>query len=292
MRWPAWLPPVILLTPGVGLLVLFVLAPLVVVLVLSLYNYNLLAGTSTFVGVDNYRRILENGDLLGALWNTLLYTLISVPVVLTIALLAALGITYVGRGSTFWRTAYFMPAASTLAAMAAVWGWMFYPKTGVVDATLGVITGWTDWLNSTTLALAAVALVGSWQSIGFALIMFLAGLNNVNPSVLEAAKLDRAGAWSRLWHVIIPALGPALVFSIVVSTRDALRVFDQIQVMTQGGPVGSSSTLSFLMWQRAIKFNDFGGGSVISVVLLLLVLIVTFLQLRTFGRRLEEQGSR
>jgi multiple sugar transport system permease protein len=124
------------------------------------------------------------------------------------------------------------------------------------------------------------------------MIMFLAGLNNVNPDLLEAARLDQAGAWQRFWHVSFPALGPALAFATVVATRNALSVFDQVQVMTQGGPVGSSTTLSFLMWQQAITFGNLGVGSVISVLLLLLVLAATFVQLRGFGRRWETAGTR
>ncbi|MGW3951204.1 carbohydrate ABC transporter permease [Streptomyces sp. NPDC004752] len=274
------------------LLALFVIIPLVVVAVLSLFHYQLLAGTSSFAGLDNYRTVLSNGSLQQALWHTVLYAVITVPVIVVVGLLTALGINSVSRGSSLWRTAFFMPAASTLAAMSVVWTWMFYPSSGVVDSTLGGVLGWTDWLNSTTLALPAMAVVGSWQGIGSAMIMFLAGLSNVSPAVVEAARLDHAGAWSRFWHVTLPALGPSLVFAIVVATRDSLRVFDQIQVMTQGGPVNSSTTLSFLMWQRAVTFSDIGGGSAISLVLLALVLLTTFAQLRTFGRRLEDAGAR
>lgn len=273
-------------------LALFVLIPLVVVAVLSLFHYNILAGTSTFIGVENYSTLWQNGELRDALLHTFLYTVISVPAIVVIGLLAALGINAIGRGASFWRTVYFMPAASTLAAMSVVWTWMFYPQAGVIDETIGRLTGLTGWLQSESLALPATAVVGSWQGIGSAMIMFLAGLSNVSPQVLEAARLDRARTLSRFWHAILPALGPSFVFAVIVATRDSLRVFDQIQVMTQGGPVGSTTTLSFLMWQRAITFGDVGGGSAISIVLLALVLIATFAQLRTFGKRLEEAGTR
>ncbi|MER6526098.1 sugar ABC transporter permease [Streptomyces sp. NPDC001508] len=291
-RVPAALAPLILMSPAMVLLLVFVVVPVAVVSVLSLFRYDLLGGTSTFVGAGNYRAVMDNGQLAQALWHTVLYTLITVPVTVVVGLLVALGINAVTRGSGVWRTVYFMPAAATLAGMSVVWSWLFYPGTGVVDATIGAVTGWRDWLDSTTLALPAVAIVGSWQGIGSSMIMLLAGLNNVNPDLHEAARLDRAGRWHRFWHVTFPALGPALVFAVIVATRDALRVFDQIQVMTQGGPVRSSTTLSFLMWQRAITFSDIGGGSVISLVLLGLVLVTTFAQLRAFGRRWETAGSR
>lgn len=284
--------PLILLSPAVALLVVFVIVPVGVVGVLSMYNYNLLAGTTTNVGLANYRSLIQDGLLQQAIWHTALYALITVPIIVGVGLLVAVGINSVGRGAALWRTIYFAPAASTLAAMSVVWSWMFYPDTGVIDSTLGRLLGLGDWLNSTTLALPAVAVVGSWQGIGQSMIMFLAGLRNVNPDLLEAARLDKARAWQRFVHVTFPALGPATVFAIVVATRDSLRVFDQIQVMTQGGPITSSTTLSYLMWQRAMKFNDIGGGAVISIVLLALVLVTTLVQLRTFGRRWEAAGTR
>lgn len=274
------------------LLLVFVIVPVAVVSLLSLFRYDLLGGTNTYVGLGNYRAALDNGQLVGALWHTVLYTVITVPVIVVAGLLVALGINSLTRGAGIWRTVYFMPAAATLAGMSVVWSWLFYPTTGVIDTTIGAMTGWRDWLNSTTLALPSVAIVGSWQGIGSSMIMLLAGLSNVNPDLHEAARLDRAGRWQRFWHVTFPALGPALVFAVIVATRDSLRVFDQIQVMTQGGPVRSSTTVSFLMWQRAITFSDIGGGSVISLMLLGLVLVTTFAQLRTFGRRWETAGSR
>lgn len=284
--------PYVLLSPAVLLLTLFVLLPVGIVIILSLFHYDLLSGSLDFVGLDNVGSALSAGQLLPALWHTVLYWLITAPVMVVVGLVLAVAINSVGTGSALWRTAYFMPAASTLAAMSVIWTWMFYPGTGVIDSTLGRLIGVSDWLNSTAWALPAVAVVGSWHGIGSSMIMFLAGLNNVNDDLLEAARLDRAGAWQRFWHVTFPALGPSLAFAAVLATRNSLSVFDQIQVMTAGGPVRASSTLSYLMWQQAITFNNLGVGSVISVLLLVLVLAITFVQLRGFGQRLEMAGAR
>ncbi|MGW3949555.1 carbohydrate ABC transporter permease [Streptomyces sp. NPDC004752] len=274
------------------LLTLFVLLPVGIVTVLSLFHYDLLAGSHDYVGLGNVQSLVRGGQLLPALWHTVLYWLITAPVIVIAGLLVAVAINSLGKGSGLWRTAYFMPAASTLAAMSVIWSWMFYPSSGVIDSTLGRVIGVSGWLGSTTWALPAVALVGAWQGIGSSMIMFLAGLNNVNPDLVEAARLDHAGAWQRFWHVSFPALGPSLAFAAVVATRNALSVFDQVQVMTAGGPVRASTTLSFLVWQQAITFGNLGGGSVISVLLLLLVLAATFVQLRGFGRRWETAGAR
>lgn len=286
------LPAVGLLVPAYALLVLLVLVPVLVVVALSFVDYDPLRGDVAYVGTDNFARVLSSDQFRIALVNTLVYLLLSGPATLVLALLVALGIHSVHRGGTLWRSVYFLPVASTLAAMSVVWRWLFYPDTGLIDATIGRVLGIEDWLHSTSLALPAVAVVGSWEGIGFAVVMFLAGLTGVPPSLLEAARLDGAGAWSRFWHVTWPALGPSVVFTLIITTRNALRVFDQVQVMTEGGPANSSATLSYVLWERGIRFLDVGGGAVITLVLLVLVLGITAIQLGTVGRRWERAGAR
>ncbi|PZF82209.1 carbohydrate ABC transporter permease [Jiangella anatolica] len=282
----------LLLVPAYVLLALTVVAPVLVVIVLSLFDYDPLLGTADFVALDNFGRVLSSDEFGRALVNTAIYLILTVPVTLTASMLVALGIHSLSWGGTLWRNVYFLPVASTLAAMAVAWRWLFYGGSGVVDATVGRVLGVEDWLHSTTLALPAVAVVGTWENVGFAVVMFLAGLSAVPPQLLEAARLDGAGAWSRFWHVTWPALGPAVVFTLIITTRNALKVFDQVRVMTEGGPVNSSTTLSYLLWERGIRFLDVGGGSVITLVLLALILGVTAIQLGTVGLRWERAGTR
>lgn len=281
-----------LVGPALVLMTVFVIGPVSLVGVLSLFNFDPLRGTIGFVGLENYRRVTESGELQNALLNTLWYSIMTIPVTIGLGLLVALGIHAATRGKSFWRAVYFMPVVSTLAALSVAWRWVFYPETGILDSTFGQLIGQTDWLNSTTLALPAVAIVGNWEGIGVAVVLFMAGLSGVPASLHEAAAIDGAGAWNRFWHVTWPALGPATVFIVVLSTRNALRVFDQVRVMTAGGPVGSTETLSYLLWERGIHFLDVGGGSVVNLTLLVLVGAVALVQFRTFGQRLERQGAR
>jgi multiple sugar transport system permease protein len=281
-----------LVLPAVAWLTLVVVVPAVIVVVLALFRYDPLRGTSEFVGLENFRRLLENGSLRRATLQTLLYTVMTVPVILGLGLGFALAIHHVSRGASWWRTVFFLPVASTLAGMSVVWRWMFYPRSGIVDSTIGSVTSLEDWLNSSSLALPAVAVVGCWQGLGAAVIMFLAGLAGVPQQLVEAATVDGARRWSLFWHVTWPALGPATVFALVVTTRDALRVFDQVSVMTGGGPSGQSETLAFLMWRRGIFYSDIGGASVINIVLLAFVLVTIGAQMRLVGRRWEQAGSR
>lgn len=278
--------------PAVTWLTAVVVVPVVIVVGLAFFRYDPLTGTSEYVGLDNFERVLANGSLRRATVQTLAYTVLTVPVIVGLGLGIAVAIHHVARGAAWWRAVYFLPAASTLAGMSVVWRWMFYPDAGVVDSTVGRLSGAADWLNSSSLAIPAVAVVGSWQGVGSAVIMFLAGLSGVPRDLLEAAALDGARPWSRFWHVTWPALGPATAFALVVTTRDALRVFEQVSVMTDGGPTGHSETLAFLMWRRGIYYNDIGGASVINLVLLAFVLVTIAAQMRFVGRRWEQAGSR
>ncbi|MFT9480739.1 carbohydrate ABC transporter permease [Streptomyces sp. Mo3] len=184
------------------------------------------------------------------------------------------------------------PTIATMSAMSVVWRWLFYPDTGLVDATIGRLVGGTDWLHSTTLALPAIAMIGSWAGIGSSMVMFLAGLSSVPRHLHEAGRLDGAGPWHRFWHITWPALGPSTMFALIIATRDALRVFDQVRVMTDGGPLGSTETLAHLQWRYGVSYLDIGSGSIVNTVLLGLVLVTVAAQYLAGGRRLERAGAR
>lgn len=273
-------------------MVVFVAIPAVLALGLTLFEYDPYRRELRFSGLSNFERMLPDAQLWQATGNTLIYAGITVPVTVGAGLGVALLIHGLSRGAGFWRSLYFLPVAAMLTAMSVVWRFMFYPDSGLIDGSIGGWLGLRDWLNSTTLALPAVAVVGSWAGIGTAVILFLAGLSVVPRHLHEAAMLDGAGAWRRFWGVTWPALGPATLFTCVLSVRDALRVFDQVRVMTDGGPLNSSRTLSVLLWERGIKFLDIGGSSVVNLVLLAILLTATILQLRTFGRRWESASAR
>jgi multiple sugar transport system permease protein len=266
----------------------FVLLPLVIVSVLSVFTYDPLERSLQFAGLANFQRILTSDQFRQAFVNTIVYMALTVPVSVGLGLLIASGIHHVSRFGSFWRTAYFLPAVTTMAAMSAVWRWMFHPDSGMVDSTVGGLVGVHDWLNSATWVLPAMALIGNWQELGTMVILFLAGLTAVPERVIEAARVDGAGVLSRFRHVTVPALRPALLFAVVVATRDSLRAFDQIKVMTDGGPVGRTTTLAYYEWLRGVRFLDIGGGSVVNLILVALVLVLAAIQLPGYWRRAAE----
>jgi multiple sugar transport system permease protein len=289
---PARSTPYVLISPALLLLGAFVVLPTALVVVLALFRIDLLTGAADFVGLANVQTVLGSDELRLGLLNTATYALLTVPTTVTAGLVIALAINALTHGRTFWRAVFFLPYAATLVAMAAVWRWIFLPRSGLVDTTIGQWLGATNWLSSFILALPAVALVESWHLLGFIVIVFLAGLVGVPPQLLEAARIDGARAWSRFWHVTWPALGPATVFAVVISTINSLRSFETIKVMTEGGPVDRTANLTFLLWERGVHFRDISGAAVLTAAMLVVALVVTIWQVRTFGRRLERAGSR
>lgn len=277
--------------PSATFLFVFVIVPVGAVIGLAFLEWDPLRGSGTFVGFDNFERILTEPSFRRALTNTIIYILFTVPGTIVISLAVALGIHHVSRGASIWRSAYFLPSAATLAATAVVWRWMFYPGNGFIDAYIGRHLGLTDWLNSPALALPAVAIVGMWTAIGPTSVILLAGLSQVPAHLYEVARIDGARPMSRFIHVTLPGLGPALVFALIIVARDSLRTFDQVRVMTDGEPFGRSETLAYLLWKRGIRFLDLGGASVINLVLLAGVVGFVALQFRVVGHRLERAGS-
>ncbi|CAH1667311.1 carbohydrate ABC transporter permease [Chelatococcus asaccharovorans] len=283
--------PYVLVAPLLGLIFIFAILPAALALFLTFFETDILAGTMRFVGTANFARAADRGNVLNSLRVTFLYTVLTVPPSMILGLSIALAINGLRRGRMFWQAVYFLPVAATLVAMSIVWRWMFVGRKGIIDQTFGQAIGLTDWLNSPVLSLPAVAIVGNWQQIGFVVILYLAALTAVPRHLLEAARVDGAGAWSRFWHVTWPSIGPTTVFVGIITSVDALRVFDTISTMTGGGPSRSSQTLAHLMWERGIYFFDIGGGSVVTLVLLALALAATAVQ-RLLTARLERAGTR
>jgi multiple sugar transport system permease protein len=284
--------PFVLLAPAMGLICVFVVAPVLAVVPLALFRWNLLASTAEFVGLDNFKRVLSDPSFRQALGNTAWYYVLTVPLVMAAGLGVALAINSLSRGRSFWQTVYFLPVASTLVAMAVVWQWMFRPHTGVIDSTFGRLTGLQDWLDSLHLALPAVAVIQDWYQIGFVVIIYLAGLQTVPRRLLDAARLDGAGPLARLAHVIWPALGPTTVFALTIASLNAISIYDTIAVVTQGGPAGHTESLTYDLWQEGIYFFNVGNGAVITIMLVVVTLAFLLLLMRSFGRRLEEAGTR
>lgn len=284
--------PYALLLPAAILVLLFVLVPLVAVIVLAFFGVNLITGATDFVGLDNIVTEVAHPEFLNSLRNTLVYGLATVVPSLVLGMIVALLINAATHGKGFWRSVYFLPVATTLVAMSAVWRWLFRTDTGLADLLLQAVFGVGGWLNEPGYALAAVAIVGNWHQIGLVAILYLAALGSLPRDQYESATLDGARAWSRFWHVTWPGLGPTTIFAFILCSSAALQAYDVIAAMTQGGPLASTETLTYMIWVRGVSYFDIGRAAVLSIALLLLSAVIVALQRSRAAQRLERAGTR
>ncbi|TDE11458.1 carbohydrate ABC transporter permease [Jiangella asiatica] len=269
--------------PYVSLFLLFRIVPAAGSIALSFADYSL-AGRFSWVGLDHYER-LGSDPLVGeALVVTAVYTVIAVPLIVVSSLGMALLIRRPTRGVKFFRSVFFLPVMTSLVFAGVIWRWI-YADNGAINSLLdGIGLSSVSWLSSGTLVLPVLASVATWARFGFDMLIFLAALLSVPAELEEAARVDGARWWQVFRYVVLPHLRPALFFVLVIETVHSFQVFDVIYVMTAGGPVRSSTTLVFLLYQRGFEFFEFGYAAAIGVVLFVITIAVAIVQGRFFGR--------
>ncbi|GAA1413037.1 carbohydrate ABC transporter permease [Oerskovia paurometabola] len=278
------------LLPSAVPLVVFTLAPMVNSLWVSLHDWNLVSPMK-WVGLDNYADLLTSGDTWRVLGNTLFYILGYLPLVYVGGLGLAMLLNRALKGRTFFRAAYFLPVITSWVVVALVWQWLLNPSNGLVNQlvqpVLDGINGLfgTDmtapgWWTDPQWAMPSVILASAWKDLGFVMVILLAGLQAIPGDVLEAARVDGAGAWKRFWHITFPLLSPSTFFVLVISLINGFQVFDQVYVMTGGGPSGASQVVVGQIYDLTFRYGRAGDASALSWILFVLILIVTALQMR------------
>jgi multiple sugar transport system permease protein len=266
----------LLALPGTLLLLSLLIVPALVVLPVAFTDWEFGRGRIALIGWQNFLELSEDPRFAAALRNTIAYVVMVVPSTVGLALFLALLIDGSGRLKAFYRTAHFLPVVSTLAAMAVAWDAILHPTFGLLNHLLEFagIPG-RNWLREDGLVLPTLAVIGVWHNLGFAVIMFLAGLRSVPSALLDAAALDGAtGAIDKARVVILPLLGPIVVFVTVLTAKRALAVFDTVTVMTAGGPDNASEVLLHLLYIESFQHLRAGYGAAVSVIYLLLVTAV------------------
>ncbi|KUO22375.1 carbohydrate ABC transporter permease [Streptomyces dysideae] len=255
------------------------LVPVVATLLLAFTNWNSYS-TPEWVGLDNFRRMLDSDNFWAALSNTTYYAVGHIPLTLAASLGLAVLLNQKLRGVGVLRTAFFFPYITSLVAVAVVWNMLLSPDVGPVNQLLKAVgvahpPGWT---TSTDWSMPAVIIASVWRDMGYYMVLYLAGLQTIPAELYEAARVDGAGPWKRFWHVTVPGLRPTTFFVLVMLTVASFKVFDLIQVMTEGGPGRSTLVLSQLIFREGITQGRFGYSSAISLVLFLLVMGITVIQ--------------
>ena len=269
---------------------------------LSLYTWHVDPAMRQFIGADYYRELLTSPTFHQALKNTMLYTVITVPASIILGLAIALLLQAVGPGRGVFRAIYFAPYITPAVAIAWVWGWM-YNQRGVINVLLvrwgefvdsiglGFLTiAPQNWLRNPELALGSIAVVIIWQQLGFQIVIFMAGLQGIPRIYYEAARIDGANAWQLFRHVTIPLLNATMVFAVVITTINALQLFDQIVNISfndPGGPLNRTISLALYMYEEAFQRHRLGYAAAVTVVMFLIILTITLIQLKLTQRRVE-----
>lgn len=261
---------------GFGLLTLI---PIVVLFYMSFTNWNVF-GTANWVGLANFQRLMGDGSFQIAVFNTVYYSVLHIPLTIVVALGLALLLNNKLRGVAFFRTAAFFPYITSIVAIAVVWNLLFSPEYGPINEFLRFIgiQNPPGWLTSPEWAMPAVVIVSTWRDMGYYMILFLAGLQTVPRELHEAARMDGASVWQRFVNVTLPCLRPTMFFVTVMLTINSFKIFDLILVMTDGGPGQSTLVMSQFIYRKGFEESQFGYASAAAVVLFFMCIIVTILQ--------------
>jgi multiple sugar transport system permease protein len=265
-------------------LALFTVGPVVAGFLISFTNWNILLPPQ-WVGWDNYQALVTQDLPRKVLWNTLYYTLLNVPLNMAVALGVALLLNQQLRWTSFYRAVYFLPVVSSTVAASLIWTWLYSPNFGPINYFLGLVgIKGPPWLGSTTWAMPAVILMSVWKGFGTNMLIFLAGLQGMPQEVQEAAMIDGANRWQRFWRITWPLLTPTTFFVLIISCIVSFQVFEQVFVMTDGGPAYATTVLGLFIYLNAFRYNNMGYAAAAAYVLFALTLAFTLAQFRFQGR--------
>jgi multiple sugar transport system permease protein len=278
--------PYLFVSPAILLLLAFGVLPIAVAAAVSLTDMNISGlanwGNVEFVGVDNYLALAADPDFWRALGNTGLFVVVGVPTIVIVSLGIALLLERSGgRLARALRSFYFVPAVTGIVAISLVWGYLYNTQFGLFNYLLSLVgVGQVQWLSDPWLAKFSVALVAIWRGTGLNIIIFLAALQGIPREYREAAALDGAGEWRTTRSIVLPLLGFAIFFVTVTTTIAWLQFFDEPFVLTDGGPLGATMSMSIFLYKEGFRLNQFGYASAGSIVLFAIIAIITFVQLR------------
>ena len=269
--------PLILLSPGVGLLVLFVLLPILLTAWISLHTWSMYTPLSQmdYVGLANYRGLLNDRTFIRGLWNTLAYSGLSITLILPLAFFVG-QLLYRGliRGKSTLRAVVFLPYMIPTIAVAIIWGYLYAPLYGPLNQVLG----WFGippraWLGSVDQAMISLVIFNVWQTLGYYTVLMVAGLTQIPAVYFEAAVIDGANGWQQTWRITLPLLKRTLLFVVIIAMINSVQVFDPVYVLTQGGPASATTVLSYQVYKNAFEFGLAGKASSMAFVLFLVLVV-------------------
>ena len=271
------------LAPALLFLGTFLIWPIAYLFYLSFTSGSFTQSGARWIGLNNYWRLVTNPDFWQILQNTIYFTTATVipSLVIPLGLAVLLNRSFAWRGAL--RTAYFIPSITSLVAVGLGWRWLFQTEGPVNNALMDLGLNPIPWLSSTVWAMPVIILLSVWKQLGFNMVVFLAGLQAIPVNLYEAAQLDGANAWQQFLYITLPGLRPTLVFATVTTAIFTLRSFEQVYVITGGGPLNSTNLLVYYIYEQAFSQFDFGYAAAAATFLMALALILVYLQLKVWG---------
>jgi len=280
------------LLPTIISVLAFIIFPVVFSFYISFFKFNYLSPKMTFLGLQNYIRLLTSDRFWTVLWNTTRYVIGAVPMGMAFSLGLALLINRKLPAINFFRSAYFSPVITSSIAVAMIWRWLFDPSFGLLNFFLEKI-GITGilWLGDTNLAMWCLVVMSVWSGAGYNMIIFLAGLQGISQEYYDAATVDGAGSWQSFRFVTLPLLSPTTFFVFITGVIGSLQVFDIVWLSTNatGGPMGTTRTIVFYLWEQGFKYFDMGFASALAYMLFFIIFILTLINWRYTGRTVHYQ---
>jgi multiple sugar transport system permease protein len=270
---------VLMLVPAAVLMLVFLIVPILLTFVLAFTNARLISPTpAKFIAFDNFARLFTSDTFWSSLRNTVIFAIVIVPCQSAVALAMALLVNVKMRGVNFFRTIYFLPVVTSIVVVSMLWLFLYQPN-GLINAMLAKVgVQGPDWLGNPHTALLAIIVLSIWQACGMHMVIWLSGLQTIPAELYEAADIDGAGTWQKFAHVTWPSLRQTRTFILITITIAAFALFSQVNIMTQGGPLDSTSTLVFQAVRTGFAQQQTGYASAISLVFFVLVLVVSLIQ--------------
>lgn len=278
----------VFISPFIIFLAMFTVYPMFMAIAGSVAEWDILKSTLTWVGFEHYIKLFLDPDFYQAIKNSFIYLIIQIPLSIIGGIFFALLLNKPIKMRNFFRGIYFLPVITGGVVLSIIWRWMYSDNAGILNFILNMAgVPNIHWLTSTSLSMVSVSLLKVWTDVGFYAVIFLAALQAIPKDLIEAAEIDGAKRLRILWSIKIPLLNPTIIFAIIMGTIWGMQIFTEPYMMTSGGPLGSSTTLTFFLYRHGFVLSNMGYASAIGVVTAVLILIISLLERKAFERDID-----
>lgn len=282
--------PYLLIAPAVIVFLVFFIQPILYMIFLSFHDWNFISPDKTFVGMQNFKDLLSDPMFLQVIRNTLAYTFFTVLFSVGIALAMSVWLNKQGWFYSFAQGAVFSPHIISLVSVAMLWMWMMDADYGLLNWVLSLLgIGKIPWLTHPDTALASLIIIAVWKNVGYYTLIIIAGLQSIPENLYEAAALDQTPRWRKFTRITLPMLSPSLFFLTIIGILDSIKVFETISIITKGGPLNSTNTLVYYIYENGFIFFKIGYASAAGVILLIILSIITLLYFKVLSKRVHYQ---